>query len=377
MLDKNFLTLPMTSLEYQLKTCLQARPDMRDHIPSSDELTEFIVWMAENYGHSSDMTLAQLPVQPCSEEFSDIATALLSDPFDTAALSKMSSGYTNHSEDLFFPVGQDISVSRQLRYMPSHWHSNSYFEIYYVPSGTCPVYFPEEVIRLHAGDILVVAPNAVHASPCYEDDSILLFYMLRASTFHQTFWNQLPTDSLMSKFFRQILEGQNPTAYLHFETKQDPDVQRLLLQIYSESRNGETYQNQMLNALMSTFFILLLRRYESSVKLPRTKDFFWKREFSAILSHIQTNYSNVTLQELSEKYHYSQRQISRIVQNCMGLTYHQLILKLRMEKAALLLVQNIASIANIAQSVGYASTSSFYRAFTAYYGCTPKEYITK
>lgn len=365
--------LPMTPLEYQFKECLSARPDMRDHIPTPEELTEYIAWMAENFGDRAAQFRSALPVVPCSPDFSDIADILLTDPTNGSALSRLSSGYGHHVEGFFITEGHDISVSRQLRYLPSHWHSNSYFEIYYMLSGSCPVHFPEETVELKPGDILVVAPNAVHASPCFSDNSALLFYMLRVSTFQQVFWNQLPSDSLMSKFFRQILEGQNPTAYLHFETNSDPDIQRLLLQIYSENRNSEAYQNQMLNALMSTFFILLLRRYEGSVKLPRTKDFFWKREFSAILSHIQANYATVTQAELSEKFHYSQRQISRIVQNCMGMTYNQLILKLRMEKAAALLRQKVA-IETVANAVGYSMVSSFYRVFVNYYSMTPGQF---
>ena len=86
------------------------------------------------------------------------------------------------------------------------------------------------------------------------------------------------------------------------------------------------YQSQLLNALMSTFFILLLRRYEGTARLPRTEDFFWKHEFSAILSYIQANYATVTQAELAQQFHYSERQISRIVQSCMGMTYNQLIL---------------------------------------------------
>lgn len=124
---------------------------------------------------------------------------------------------------------------------------------------------------------------------------------------------------------------------------------------------------------MSTFFVLLLRRYEGTARLPRTEDFFWKHEFSAILSHIQANYATVTQAELAQQFHYSERQISRIVQDCMGMTYNQLILNLRMEKAAALLRQKVF-IEAISNAVGYSTVSSFYRAFTRYYECTPVEF---
>lgn len=372
---KSLAGLPMTLLETMLKACFQQRPDIHGHILSPDELTAYISWLAHTYGQKADISASSLPVRPSSPQMSRLADKLLSDPTDDSAIAQLASGYNKQSEERYFLDDYDISVSRMLRYMPAHWHTNNYFEIYYAFSGNCSIHFPNEVIELKKGTVLIVAPTALHASPCYCDDGVLIYYMLRTSTFDQVFWNQLPSDSLMATFFRQALSGQHPSSYLHFETGDDAEIERLLLQIYNEYYKEEPYKPQLINALMSTFFILLLRRYEGTVRLPRTEDFFWKHEFSAILSHIQAHYADVTLSELSKLFHYSEKQISRIVQNCMGMTYNQLILKLRMEKAATLLRQNSASVDNIASAVGYSTVSSFYRAFTKYFGCTPGNYM--
>ena len=125
---------------------------------------------------------------------------------------------------------------------------------------------------------------------------------------------------------------------------------------------------------MSTFFVLLLRRYEGTARLPRRSDFFWKHEFSAILTHIQSNFATVTIKSVAQHFHYSDRQIGRIVYSCTGLTFADLVLKLRMDQAVKLLQQKDASVDAVALSVGYASASTFCRAFAKYYGCTPREY---
>lgn len=367
--------LPMSHLESMLKQCLLQRPDIQDHILTSEELSDYIAWMVHSFGHISDLNVSSLPVRPSSPHLSALANRLLSNPSDDTAIAQLSSDYDKHSEERHFLVNHDISVSRMLRYMPAHWHTNNYFEMYYAFSGNCSVHFPNEVIPLNPGTVLIVAPTARHASPCYCDDGVLMYYMLRSSTFDQVFWNQLPSDSLMAAFFKQALSGQHASSYLHFETKDDPEIKHLLLQIYHEYHKEAPYQSQLINALMSTFFILLLRRYESTVRLPRTEDFYWKHEFSAILSHIQTHYADVTLEKLSKHFHYSEKQISRIIHNCMGISYNQLILKLRMEKAAVLLRQRNTSIEAISSAVGYSTVSSFYRAFTKFFGCTPGSYM--
>ena len=75
-----------------------------------------------------------------------------------------------------------------------------------------------------------------------------------------------------------------------------------------------------------------------------------------------------------QAFHYSSRQISRVVKNCLNLTYAQLVLKLKMERAAELLKQSDASIAAIGRSLGYSDNSSFYHAFTRYYAKTPRAF---
>lgn len=366
--------IELTELEGLLKHFISLRPDLRERVLNSQELTEYYSWMAHAYRRPVGLTNAALPAPHISPQMSGLVDRLLADPLDDQARGQLSSLYDNQLEESYIQAGHDIAIGRILRYMPAHWHSTAFFEIYYAFSGNCRVYFQDETVELKPGNVLITAPSAIHAGHSPSDDCVLIYYMIRSSTFDQVFWNQLPQDSLMATFFRQALSGDHPTSYLHFETHSDPEIRHLLQQIRREFSQTEAYQPQMLNALMSTFFILLLRRYEGTARLPRTGDFYWKHEFSAILSHIQTHYASVTLAELAAHFHYSERQISRIVKRCTGITYNQLILKLRMEKAALLLRQQSGSIETISAAVGYSTVSSFYRAFTGYFGQTPGEY---
>lgn len=366
--------LPMTVLESKLKEMFLKRPELRERILTSEELMEYIIWMARTHGKDPQIHPDTLPVRPANPRMAAVANKLLEVPRDQAAIAQLALGYDDQREDRYFPADRDISVSRMLRYMPAHWHTNEYFEIYYSFSGDCAIHFQNEVIPMKQGTVLIVAPTALHASPCYCDDGVLVYYMLRASTFDQVFWNQLPANSLMASFFRRALSGQHPASYLHFETGSDPEIRRLLHQIHDEYYADEPYSSALINALMTTFFILLLRRYEGTVRLPRTEDFYWKHQFSAILSHIQTHYAEVTLADLAQRFHYSEKQISRIVRDRIGISYNQLILKLRMEKAATLLRQRRGSVEAVAAAVGYSTVSSFYRAFTKYFGCTPGSY---
>ena len=137
---------------------------------------------------------------------------------------------------------------------------------------------------------------------------------------------------------------------------------------------SQRIQNKSL--FISESFLLLLRRYEGTAHLPRTESFYWKHEFSAIFSFIQSHYADMTLAETAKHFHYSERQINRIVKSCTGDTYAHLVLRLRMEHAASLFNAG-AEIDLTAEASGYSTLPSFYRAFTAYYECTPGEYRKK
>ena len=293
------------------------------------------------------------------------------------ALSQLTDVFEQPTEPHYFSLEQSICASRFLRHMPAYWHSSNYFEVYYVFSGSCPVWFEKEQLTLTHGSVLLIPPGIRKACQCPQDDSVMFFYMLRASTFEKVFWQQLSNQNLMSLFFKQALVDNTHTAYLRFDTKQDPALEVLLYGIFSEYQSLAPYSVQITNAMMNTFFPLLLQRCEHTLQLPKYGGLYWKQEYAALFTHIQTHYQELTLAELSHLFGYSERQLIRIIQHCTGKTFAQLLQQLRMEQAARLLVSENVSVEEIASQVGYPNLSSFYRAFCAYFGCPPRVWMRK
>ncbi|HIR69816.1 MAG: helix-turn-helix domain-containing protein [Oscillospiraceae bacterium] len=366
----NVCAYPMTDLEKQLKRCFFSRPDLRDKILTPEELSAYILWLVT--------TQRPLPTAGNAME-TPIARILLSaadttPPAPTALKKALAACFSEQDESRYLPEKKDISLDRMMRYMPAHWHTSDSFELYYVFSGECPIHFPGETVVCHPGSVLIAAPGALHATPCYGDDRVLMTSLVRASTFERVFWNQLNSQNLMSVFFRQALHQGGSAAYLWFDAPRDRELEDLLTCMEQELSQELPYSSQMVNTLMSAFFLLLLRRYEQTAQLPRTGDLHWKREFSALFQYIQEHAATASLPEIAARFHYSERQISRIVKMCTGMNYAHLITKLRMEKAALLLKQSSLTMDEIAAAVGYSGVSSFYRAFEQYYSCSPGSY---
>ena len=366
----------MTDLEYQLKYALERRPKFRGRVLSSDEMYSYMA----NLIRTSQNTLSasprprELPPMLRGGGIDEMGRHLLENPDDSEARQKLESLLGSPLESRFFMENQDISTGKFLRYLPAYWRSDDYFKVYYVFSGQCPVSFEQESLSLVPGQVLIIPPGILEACNCPFDDCAVLFYMIRRSTFSQVFLSHLTSENLMADFFRRALNDQSASSYLLFETGQDPMLEGLLYEIFSQYNRDDSYSSQLLNPLMSSFFLFLLQRYEHTARVSPHSGIRWKREFSEILRYIQTHYATVTLEELSKKFSYSRRQLIRIIESCTGQTFSRLLTKLRMERASRMLLTGVSSMEQISAEVGYANVSGFYRAFIRCYGCTPGAY---
>lgn len=103
---------------------------------------------------------------------------------------------------------------------------------------------------------------------------------------------------------------------------------------------------------------------ESSILVQRARDY------------IQTNYSKpISLNEVAGALDVNPAYLSSIFKSERGEPYSKYLLRLRMERAALLLrTHTAAKICDIADEVGYLSVKHFDSAFKKYYGVTPSIY---
>lgn len=367
--------LPMSGLETQLKRTKMMNLSYHNRVLTPDEMVEYITWLSDNFGGKEEYRFSTDDFYMLSSgNIAKVGFEMMKNEERKHALEHISDIYNRPTEIQYFGENQSVSASRFLRHFPAYWQTSDCFEILYVFSGECPVWFEEEQITLTPGSILLVPPNTARACTCPNDDCVMFFYMIRSSTFSRIFWEQLSNQSLMSLFFKQALSGKNSTSYLRFETSQDVAIEALLFAIFQQYNNNASYSAQMTNSLMGTFFLYLLQNYEHTTLVSKKSKFHWKPEFAAIFSYIQEHYQTVTMEELSGVFNYSQRQIIRIIQNSTGKTFSQLLTQLRMEKAATVILSKDLPLEQIANEVGYSSLSSFYRVFVNYYGMTPGEW---
>ena len=124
---------------------------------------------------------------------------------------------------------------------------------------------------------------------------------------------------------------------------------------------------------------LILER-EVQGEIPGAEmNFHQKFHFITIaLEPVRASYKNLdaalTIAELSEVVNLSTHHFSELFRKTIGLTPHQYVIKIQIERAMVLLQSTQLPIVTIAQQVGFQTQSHFTRIFRQHTQVTPKQY---
>ena len=277
-------------------------------------------------------------------------------------------------EDWFFSSDrrEGIHVFKHNCYTPAIPHHHNFFEMFFVLEGHCIHQVGENKSILHAGDLCLIQPKVTHSLDV-NDESVIIDVLIRRSTFRQYFYSILRGDNLLSNFFMTTLISKPGIDYLLFHAQNDPDLYYAFLELCSESFDQQAYYSELLNAVLTKIFVLLLRRYMESCELPADHP----ADSDAALRfvrYIQDHSTDVTLTSLADAFHYSPEHASRTIRHTTGQTFSQLLTSIRLENAKQLLRDTSMNVLDIALQVGYEGSDQFIRAFRKHNQTTPSEY---
>ena len=93
-----------------------------------------------------------------------------------------------------------------------------------------------------------------------------------------------------------------------------------------------------------------------------------------IMNYVQANYIDITLDDLAEKFFLSKPYLSKYIKEKSGMTFGDIVKKVRMKKARALLKSSSMTVENIALTVGYQNVEHFNRLFKKAYNITPVQF---
>ncbi len=258
-------------------------------------------------------------------------------------------------------------------FSPDFDHFHTYFEAFYVFDGTCEHETGGQLKTLNMGDFCIIPPGVSHRISV-QDQSIIIVMILSSQVIENTFRNPVfYKDNPLSGFFLKNLHYSGSDDSLIFHTGDDQELRSILLQMMLESENKYQEYDAVLSACFALFFAKLLRYYQKTIEMPGRNDPKTAAAYE-ITAYIQEHHTDISLQKLAERYHYTPEYTSRFIHETTGRTFSDILIEARMKHAVSLLKSTSLPISEIAYQVGYENAENFIRVFRRRYNKTPTGY---
>lgn len=248
--------------------------------------------------------------------------------------------------------------------IPIHWHDE--LEIIYVRRAPLSILIDGEEYTAGDHSIFMVNPGQLHlmGSDILPVDYFTLLFPLELISF-QT--EDALERELMAPLrrHRMAFEAEIPKGQLR-DTLTD-----FLEQMITMSERNDCENQIGIRILLLRFIQLLVKndfvKYTDMGNRQNTQ--------KELLSYLQQNYSRpISLQELSARFHLSEKYISRYFKENFHLNLSQYVNYLRLSHAKHLLETSALSVTEVALQSGFSNVSYFIRTFKKGFGMSPLQY---
>lgn len=276
-----------------------------------------------------------------------------------------------HPDDMAAYTGRDVRLLPHPRYSPNVEHTHGFFEIFYVLEGSCLHTIQGKTERLPQGRLFFLAPGVRHKLEVY-DKSIVINLLIKRKTFSDIFFNTLRVQGTLTSFFLNSMYTQSHWEGLYYDID-DEEIEELILSMLFEQQEEDSYSCGILTSLMTIFFAKLTRRYKTGEIVSSQKSSINTRSLDMI-TYINDHYQDITLQSLANHFHYTQEYCSRLIKSAAGVSFTDVLRKVRLNRAETFLLTTSYSIETIGHMIGYEESGTFIRLFKKEYGMSPGKY---
>lgn len=217
-----------------------------------------------------------------------------------------------------------------------------------IMKGTMCLICNERTICLHSEEFIIIPVSEI-ISYCSHSD-ILNYY-----------WFNFTAKSVPFFTIGEIYKA---------DIKED-EISRMNEILSFEEDELDPYCLSLVNTLFKEYFyrfILSLKKSESEST----------ENFAKIIQSMRDRVTeNISVKQLAEECHMSERSFRSMFSKYTGVTPKQYLIKIKMQNAAQILQTSDFSINKVSEKLGYSSQFQFSRDFKKYYGVSPNSYRKK
>ena len=248
-----------------------------------------------------------------------------------------------------------------------HWHKQ--MEIIYVITGKMILRLNNNLVEASSGDFIFIAPETVHYIKSGEE--LLEFKSL---VFDLRILNGSSDDFCQNKVAQPLISHQMKISNkIVCNDKNYEEIKKCFFALDECRKNKKNYYQLEAKYLIFRFFHQILTGgHYSQISLESNK---LTASVKSAITYIQSNFtSELTTGSISKYVHYNEYYFMRIFKKYTGRTIVEYITEYRLEKAKELLQKDELSIEEIANQVGFSTTSYFSSKFREMFHVTPSEF---
>lgn len=272
-----------------------------------------------------------------------------------------------------FPCAGYDSVysSDTVNRIPWHWHEE--LEVIYLYSGTLNVRVPGKTFRMKPGDSLIINSNILHEAETSDA------CRLQSLVFHPDLISGSDSSVFYNKYMHPLMNSCAIDCLLFSsEDLSETEYTQCILKAFHAFCGDRQGYEFTVREQLSRLCYLLYQTHKDVISetTPRTDQDSLR--IKTMIHLIESRFTEpLKLCDIAQSANIGERECLRCFQRTLGISPMQYLIRYRLSKGALLLVQTGQSISEISVGCGFDSPSNFSRTFKKIYQCSPREYRKK
>ncbi len=271
------------------------------------------------------------------------------------------------AEGLPFHYHEEYGGEKGLRVSP---HMHETVEILYCQKGSGLAVIGQTEYLFQEGDMIVAGPQTVH-SVLFEHNCRYQVVRFLTEVLH-TAEDSVIEPKYIMPFVRQNITKSNRFTREELENTEVPGIFGQIAKEYTGQRYG---YELALRACAQQLFLYIIRAWNERSVLGEEASGKWGSAMKTVQDYVWQHYDeDISPMEMASLCHISYGHFSVIFKQMTGCSFVQYLNNVRMMRSKKMLLNTDAPITQIAQEVGFLSTSYYIKLFRQIEGISPYQY---